>query len=61
MFKIKKVIKKEDIKTVKTALNKVNLNKKETNYKKTKSSNLSDDEKHKLSEILKRIRVNSTK
>lgn len=62
-FKVKKVIKKEEISQVKTALNKVDLNLKEKNYKKTSEEKvvLSREEKEQISEIIKRVKINSTK
>jgi len=61
-FKVKKVIKKEEISNVKSALNKVDLNTKEKNYKKNKSTKqLTDDQINNLTEILKRAKINSTK
>lgn len=62
-FKVKKVIKKEEISQVKTALNKVDLNTKEKNYKKMVSdwNPLTREEKNQISEILKRAKINSTK
>lgn len=62
-FKVKKVIHKEEISQVKTALNKVDLNTKEKNYKKITDSqkNLTRQEKDQITEILKRVKLNSTK
>ena len=61
-FKVKKVIKKDEISTVKTALNKVDLNTKEKSYKKDASEKkLSDIEKTKLVEIVRRVKTNSLK
>ena len=61
-FNVKKVIKKEEISKVKSALNKVDLNTKENNYKKSKvTKQLTDDQINNLTEILKRAKINSTK
>ncbi len=61
-FNVKKKIKKEKISTVKSALNKVDLNTKEQNYKKTANDKkLSDAEKTKISEIVRRVKTNSLK
>jgi hypothetical protein len=59
---VKKKIKKEKISTVKSALNKVDLNTKEKNYKKTANEKkLSDAEKTKISDIVRRVKTNSLK
>lgn len=61
-FKVKNVIIKEEIATKKTALNKVDLNTKEKNYKKEKNTKqLTDEEINQLTELLKRVKNNSSK
>jgi len=61
-FKVKNVIVKEEISNVKTALNKVDLNTKEKNYKKEKNTKqLTDEEINQLTELLKRVKNNSSK
>ena len=61
-FKVKKAIHKEDISATKTALNKVDLNTKEKNYKQNpENKKLTAEEKEHISELLKRVRINSTK
>lgn len=61
-FKVKSVIIKEEISNVKTALNKVDLTTKEKNYKKEKNTKqLTDEEINQLTEILKRVKNNSSK
>jgi len=59
---VKSVIIKEEISNVKTALNKVDLTTKEKNYKKDKNTKqLTDEEINQLTEILKRVKNNSSK
>ena len=59
---MKNVIIKEEIATKKTALNKVDLNTKEKNYKKEKNTKqLTDEEINQLTELLKRVKNNSSK
>jgi hypothetical protein len=59
---VKSVIIKEEISNVKTALNKVDLNTKEKNYKKEKNSKqLTDEEINQLTELLKRVKNNTSK
>lgn len=60
-FKVKKVIHKEEISQVKTALNKVDLNTKEKNYKNSENKKLTHQDKEQISELLKRVKLNSTK
>lgn len=62
-FKVKKVIQTEEISSIKTALNKVDLNTKEKNYKPDNETKkiLTVDERTQISEILKRVKINSTK
>lgn len=61
-FRVKNVIVKEEISNVKTALNKVDLNTKEKNYKKEKNTKqLTDEEINQLTELLKRVKNNSSK
>lgn len=61
-FRVKKVIKKEKISTVKTALNKIDLKTKENNYKKeSNAKQLNDEEINQLTDIIKRVRTNSLK
>ena len=61
--KVKKVIKKDDISSVKTALNKVDLNRKEKNYKQSLKEKkvLSHEDREHIAELLKRVKINSTK
>lgn len=62
-FKVKKVVKKEEISAVKTALNKVDLNTKEKNYKQAVENKkmLSVEDREHISELMKRVKINSTK
>lgn len=61
-FKVKNVIIKEEISNVKTALNIVDLNTKEKNYKKDKNNKqLTDEEINQLTELLKRVKNNASK
>lgn len=60
-FKVKKVVVPKEISTVKTALNKVDLNTKEKNYKINDLKKLSIQDREQISELLKRVKVNSTK
>ena len=63
-FKIKKVLKTENINANKTALNKINIvnksEKVETNAT-NKQNKLSDSDKQKIADIVKRVKLNSTK
>lgn len=62
-IKIKKKVKPEKIENTKTALNKVNLtSKKDSEISKNRDINkISEEDKHKVSEILKRVKINSWK
>lgn len=61
-FKVRKVIIKEDIANTKVALNKLDLNTKEETYKKDRNKKkLTSDEMRQVSELLKRVRINSSK
>lgn len=62
-FKVKKVVKKEEISSIKTALNKVDLNTKEKNYKQSLENKkmLSVEDREHISELIKRVRINSWK
>jgi hypothetical protein len=59
---VRKVIIKEDIANTKVALNKLDLNTKEETYKKDRNKKkLTSDEMRQVSELLKRVRINSSK
>jgi hypothetical protein len=59
---VKKAIVKEDISNTKVALNKLDFNTKEETYKKDKNvRKLRSDEVKQVSELLKRVKVNSSK
>lgn len=62
-FKVKKAVVPEEIYTVKTALNKVDLNTKEKNYKINEEAkkSISPEERLQIIEIVKRVKINSTK
>lgn len=62
-FKVKNIVKPTTIKKRKTALNKVNLNNKNTkvNYKKEKDFNLSETNKQKVIELVQKVKTNATK
>lgn len=61
-FKVKNVVAPTEISTVKTALNKVDLNTKEKNYKAPENKKvLTADDRHQIAELIKRVKVNSTK
>lgn len=62
IFKIKKVIKKEDIQTKKSALNKVDLQQREKKYNELYvRKELTDDEKNHIRELKKRVQLNTEK
>lgn len=60
-FKVKKAVKPEKIQNNKTALNKVNLANGNNQTKINKKKKVSDSDKKKISEILKRVQINSSK
>ncbi|MDR1945098.1 MAG: hypothetical protein LBQ59_03300 [Candidatus Peribacteria bacterium] len=59
---MKKAIVKEDIENTKVALNKLDLNTKGETYKKERNKKkLTNDEIKQVLELLKRVRINSSK
>lgn len=60
--KVKKSIIKEDVENTKIALNKLDLNAKKENYKKAQNTKrLTNDEIKQLTELLRRVQLNSSK
>lgn len=60
--KTRKLLKKENVEDVKVALNKLDLNTKHENYKKAKNhKRLTNDEIRQLTDLLKRVQLNSSK
>lgn len=62
-WNVSQIVKPEQISKRKSSLNKFDITKKEQNYKKDKtvSKGLSDKDKQKIIEIIKKVQINSTK